>query len=222
MKLCENCNVKIDNPNELCPLCYSTLTRIDNNPEPLSYPDFAERAEKYNIIYRILLFLSVTTASISLIINIFTFSEYWWSLIVIANIIYMWITIVSFTKKHIRISFSIFVQAISLSALLLIIDYLTGYHKWALNYGAPLLFATAMVCITIIIIVRRVAISRFILYFFLIALLGFIPITLMAFGLVTVLWPSLSSAVYSAISLVSIFIFADNATKIELKKRFHI
>ncbi|GHU80528.1 hypothetical protein FACS1894191_5990 [Clostridia bacterium] len=222
MKFCEHCGVKIANPMERCPLCYSALARADKEPEAPAYPSLAGRAEKYNIVYRMLLFLSITAGGCCLVVNIVTFKNYWWSLIVIANILYMWITIRTMIREHTPVSFSILTQAISLSLLLLTIDYLTGYHRWALNYAAPVLFVTAMLCITIVVIVKRVAIGRFVLYFFLIALLGFIPITLMAFGFVTVLWPSLASAVYSAISLVSIFIFADNATKIELKKRFHI
>ena len=52
--------------------------------------------------------------------------------------------------------------------------------------------------------------------------MGLLPLLALAMGLVTVIWPSLVSAIYSGLALVSIFIFADNATKIELKKRFHI
>jgi hypothetical protein len=214
--------VNIENPVEHCPLCYSVLTQYNSEPEVLSYPDLIEQAEKYNIIYRILLFLSITVGGGCLTINILTYVDYWWSFIVIANILYMWVTIGTAIRKHTRIGFNILIQAISLSALLIIIDYFAGNNHWALNYAVPLLLVTAMLSITIIIIVKRIALNRFILYFFLIALLGFIPVILLAFNVVTVAWPSIASAFYSAISLVSIFIFADNATKIELKKRFHI
>jgi hypothetical protein len=49
-----------------------------------------------------------------------------------------------------------------------------------------------------------------------------VPILLVAAGEVAVLWPSAASAVYSGLSLISLFIFADRSTKQELKKRFHL
>lgn len=222
MKRCEKCGVRVDNPVERCPLCYSGLTRADLEQEELSYPDLTEQAVKYNIIWRILLFLSITICSVCFTVNWLTFREYWWSLLVIANILYMWIAIGTAVRRRFKLGYNVLVQVVSLAALMVVVDYFIGDNGWALNYVVPLLFVTAMLSITIIIIVRRVDMGAFILYFLLIALLGFIPIILKLVGVITVLWPALVSALYSAISLVSIFIFADNATKIELKKRFRI
>lgn len=222
MKYCEKCKVQVGNPVERCPLCYAALTQKDGAPEEVSYPDLYDQAEKYNIIFRILLFLSITACTVCVTINYLSGVDFKWSIIVIANILYMWIAISTAVRRHAKLGFNIMVQVISLAVLLILLDYFSGNHRWALNYVVPLLFITAMLSITIIIIVRRVDIGSFILYFILIGLLGFIPIILWALQMIKVLWPSLVAALYSAISLVSIFIFADNATKIELKKRFHV
>jgi hypothetical protein len=222
MKRSEQCGVRVDNPIERCPLCYATLTRCDKRTEQLSYPDLAEQAEKYNIALRILLFLSITLGSVCVTINWLTSDHLWWSLVVIANIFYMWIAIGTAVRRRSKLGFNIMVQVVSLAALLIFIDHFAGDNGWALNYVVPLLFITATLSITIIIIVRRMDIGSFLLYFWLIALLGFIPIILWALNITAVLWPAVVSALYSGISLVSFFIFADNATKIELKKRFRI
>ena len=212
----------MDNPLQHCPLCYATLTSANEQPELQSYPDLQEKARKYNLIYRILFTLSLTVGSICLTANLLIDHTNLWSLVVIGNIAYMWVAIGTALNRHARMGFIILIQAMSLSALLVLIDWMIGHRNWALNYVVPFCFITATLSITIIIIVKRMRYQEFILYFILTALLGFIPIILMAAGLVTVLWPSLVSALYAGLSLAGFFIFADSAVKVELRKRFHI
>lgn len=222
MKYCDKCQVTVDNPVEHCPLCYAHLIPQDGMTEHPSYPPLLRQAERYNLIKRILIMLSLTVAVTCLTINIVTRQKIWWSLIVIGNILYMWVAISTAVRKRAKLGYNILIQAVSLAALLVFIDRLSGQSNWALNFIVPFLFITATLSITIITVVRRMDSRSFILYVFLTALMGFIPIILMAFGLVTKLWPSLAAALYSGLSLVSLFIFADRATKQELKKRFHL
>ena len=198
------------------------LASHDGKPEPASYPDLQSSAVRYNLMLRILLFLSLTTGIVCLTVNLLTNHEYWWSLIVIANILYMWIALSSALKKNMRIGLNIIIQVLSLSGLIILIGSLLDFSGIVFNYVLPGVFMGAMISISIIVIVRRIDIQGFLLYFMLIALLGFIPISLMAFKLVTILWPSLVTALYAGLSLISLFVFADNATKMELKKRLHL
>lgn len=222
MKFCEQCGVSVNNPMERCPLCYTQLTQKDSLPELPSYPDILSQAERYNLVRRILVMASLTVSAVCLTINIFTGHRIWWSLIVIGNILYMWIAISTAVRKRAKLGHNILIQAISLSALMVLIDWFSGHNNWALNYVVPFLLITATLSITVIIILRRMDARSFILYFFLTALIGFLPLLLVAVGQITVLWPALVSALYSGLSLISLFIFADRATKQELKKRFHL
>lgn len=222
MKYCNSCKVNVDNPIEHCPLCFSTLVQKDSEPELQSYPALLQKAERYNILHRILIMLSLTVSTVCLSINILVQHRVSWSLVVIGNILYTWIAISTAIGKRAKLGHNILIQVISLAALMVLIDWFAGRGNWALNYVVPFLFITATMCITIIIIVRRMDSRSFILYFFLTALIGFIPILLVALGQVTVLWPSVVSAIYSGLSLISLFIFADRTTKQELRKRFHI
>jgi hypothetical protein len=214
--------VSIANPVDCCPLCFSSLTQKDNEPEMSSYPALLEQAERYIILQRVLVMLSLAVSVVCLTVNILTYSGLLWSLIVIGNILYIWVAISTAVKKRARIGFNVLIQALCLAALLVLIDFLSGRSNWALNYVVPFLFVTATMSITVITIVKRLDTRSFILYFFLIALLGFIPILLLALKQATVLWPSLVSAMYSGLSLVSLFVFAYRATKQELRKRFHL
>lgn len=222
MKYCKSCNVSVNSPSLRCPLCYAGLESLDNHPEPHSYPDLSGKAAKYNLVFRLLLFFSLTICIVCVTINLASAGRISWSLLVLVNIAYIWVSIGTAIKPHSRLGFNILVQVVSLSVLMVIFDFFAGHTNWALNYVVPFLFISATLSITVIIIVKRIAMGEFILYFVLTALLGFIPLIMLAAGQVTVRWPAVSSAVYSGLSLVSIFIFADHATKNELKKRFHI
>lgn len=225
MKYCSSCNVLVDNPIERCPLCFTSLTQHDASPEFQSYPSLLQKAARYNLLLRILIMLSLTACAVCVTVNLLTLSRWGgmlWSLVVVGNIAYMWIAVSTAVRKRAKLGVNIIVQVISLSLLMLLLDWFSGQNNWALNYVVPFLLITATLSITIITIIRRMDAGSFILYFFLIALMGFIPIFLLAFGLTTVRWPALVSAGYSGLSLISLFIFADRTTKQELKKRFHI
>jgi hypothetical protein len=214
--------VNVDNPIDSCPLCFSSLTQKDNNPEQSSYPALLQQAERQSILIRVLVMLSFAVSVVSLTVNILTYNGLLWSLIVIGNVLYIWAAISTAVRKRSRIGFNVLIQVLCLAGLLVIIDVFSGRGNWALNYVVPFLFITATMSITVITIVKRLDTRSFILYFFLIALLGFIPIFLLALDQATVLWPSLVSAIYSGLSLLSLFVFAYRATKQELQKRFHM
>ncbi|WRS26159.1 DUF6320 domain-containing protein [Oscillospiraceae bacterium MB08-C2-2] len=222
MKYCNKCKVEVDGMVERCPLCYAPLIQQNNQPESQPYPVLEDLSQRYNIAVRIALLLSLTAGAVCLIINIITFRTVWWSFIVISNILYIWAAVYTAFRKRGRIGVNIMTQFVILSLLLIAIDRSTGSVNWSLNYVVPLLAITASLSNTIIIIFKRMAFRDFFIYFFITALLGFVPIILMAFQQVSVLWPSLTAALYSGISLVGMFILADKTTKTELKKRFHI
>lgn len=223
VKYCNSCKVLVDNPVPHCPLCYSTLVQHDNLPESPSYPDYQRVAKRYHLILRILVMISLSAASICLAVNLMTGAKpFLWSLIVIAAIIYLWIVVFTTLRKHVTLGFKILIQVLSLSGLFAAVDQIIGHYEFAYDYVLPGLFTAATLTLTILIIVKRVRFKEFILYFLLTALMGFIPLILLAVGLVRISWPTTACAIYAGLSLVSMFIFADHATKIELKKRFHI
>lgn len=222
MKYCDKCHVSVNNPLEHCPLCYAPLQQQDGVPEVRSYPPVLQKAERYSLIRRILVMLSLTISVVCVTINLFAGHQAMWSLIVIGNILYMWAAVGTAMSKRSKLGHNILIQVICLAALLVLIDWFSGRQGWALNYVVPFLFITATLSITVIIIIKRMDSRSFIFYLFLTALIGFLPILLLTVGVVTVLWPSLVSALYSGLSLIGMFVFADRSTKQELKKRFHI
>lgn len=222
MKYCDKCKVKVNTPISRCPLCYATLSTVDNNPEPTTFPKL-NTIEKYNILFRILVFLSLTTVLVSVTVNLLVTPNFLWSIVIIVNIIYFWVALGTALKKYNKIGYNILIQCISLAAFAFFLDnFFEHSGTWVMDYVIPFLFFSTSLSISIIAIIKHIHLRDFILYFILIALMGFVPIIFVLLDFMSVVWPSIVCALYSVLALFSIFIFADTATKIELKKRFHI
>ena len=136
--------------------------------------------------------------------------------------LYLWAAIAYpiFTKKN--IGQIIVIEALCASLLLYIIEVAAKTQGWALEYAMPFIFSGATLMVTCIILVKRMKWRQFAVYQMATMLLGFIPILFCIFGLVKLIWPSLFSALYSFLTLVGMFVFADKKYKNEIIKRFHL
>lgn len=222
MKHCNACNVNVDSPVSRCPLCYTTLSSIDNIPEPNAYPDLSLQVEAYNLLLRILIFASITLIVSSITINILTPWKFPWSLILTASIVYIWVAIGTTIRRRHKKGFNLMIQVINLSVLLLVLALIFDFKFLLFNIIYPALFISATISFNVIAIVRREEIKDFILYYLIVALFGFIPVILIPFKLVVIKWPAIVCAVYSVLSIISVFIFATRTTKNELKKRLKL
>lgn len=221
MKTCKRCNVKVLDNTHNCPLCKTVLTDFDGISADSIYPSVDVNVRRYNVIARIFIFLSIVGGIASVITNYITYNGIMWSLFTVAAILYGWAAIIHSIKHHINIASKILVQAIFVSILALIMDYVLGYSGWAVNYVIPNLFSIANIAVLIIIIVNRMNWNIYVLYQIAIALFGFIPIVLFLFGIINKPIITVIATVISSMTLLVAIIFGDKSVKSELKRRFH-
>jgi hypothetical protein len=165
--------------------------------------------------------MSVIAGSASLIINFLTFDGFLWSLITVVGILYLWVVISHSVANHINIASKIFVQAFLGSVFIVLVDYLVGYRGWSVNYVIPSIFSAADIAIVIIILINRMNWRNYMLYQFVIALLGFAPLLLYLIRLSDNPIFVIISTSLSALSLLGTFIFGDKTVKSELRRRLH-
>ena len=221
MKICKNCKVKIMSNNNSCPLCKTVLTNSDEKVTEDIYPIIKTYIQKYNLITRIFLFLSIIGAVLMVIINYKTYNGLLWSVISIALIIYFWSIIRHAIKHNINTAYKFLVQTISISLLTITIDYIMGYTGWAINYVVPEVIITANIAVLILIIVNRMNWRNYILYQITIVILGFIPLVLYLIGIIHEPLSTTVSVVVSFVILCGTIIFNDKDVKNELKRRLH-
>ena len=222
MKYCNACNVYVLGSNQYCPLCFSELSGTDAEDIRESYPKMKEIPKKYNFMLRFFLFLSIATGLVCLLINLLNWSGMLWSLIVATGILLLWETIGFMILSKKNIGWKLFAQMLAVLIVFITIDAVTGWRAWSIGYFAPFVFIASSCTMTIILYIKRTQWREYMLFQFIIAINGFIPVVLYWCGLTNVLWPSAAGALYSLLSLLGMMIFFDKQFKNEMKKRFHI
>jgi len=177
---------------------------------------------RYNFVLRLLILLSIVTASTSLLINIMTYRGVLWSFIVTGTIMFLWATVAYPLLMKRSIGHIIIVDAVSASLYMFIIEIVTQTRGWGLTYVTPFLLIGSTVIITSIILMKRLQWREYTVYQTVMVILGFLPVIFSVSGLVAVSWPSIASAFYSFLTFTGMYVFGHKKYRNELKKRFHL
>lgn len=229
MKYCKKCHVYVPETRSQCPLCQAALFP---SPDASSPPDFWDQEEvfpviptfyhKYNLLFRVMIFVSILIGVVATVLNMLLFTDSWWSLFVLAGIAAIWVTVAMATRKRSSFSKQILYQVVTLSLILLFFDWLTGWHLWAIDFVIPGLCVCATLAISIMAIIMHQRIQDFVIYLVVNALFGFIPVVFILTGWADIIWPSVVCIAISLLSLSGLILFAGKDTRSELKKRLHI
>lgn len=225
MKRCSKCNVNVNSVRKTCPLCGQILTeKKENTVYSNLYPRYNVEEKKSNLVLRILLFISIVTILIVVVINLLTYrsSKSLWSIYVILGVVYAWILLRYTILSRRNIAGRLLVQMLATSAVVIGIEKVSNSSGWALDYVVPFICIATTQAIVIILISKKMRYNDYLLYLFVAILISFVPMILYWSDVVQVLWPSITAAGLAIITILGMIFFADRATKDELKKRFHL
>lgn len=169
-----------------------------------------------------LLFFTIVVSLISLYVNYHFLGKLNWSIVVIAIMIYTWISIFYALDKNVNLASYTFLQLIELSVILVVIDFVFGFYKWSFNIGIPIVIMVSNFTMIIITLIKYKKYVKYAVYEIMIILFSIIYNIIISFI-------AKKSLILNAITLwVSItnlvFVLALNAKslKVELEKKFHI
>lgn len=177
-----------------------------------------------NIAIKIMVVVSLLASIICLIINLCTTKKLWWSLIVIAGIIYSWITVSYSLHRNVNIASSVMVQSIAVSLLTICIDYIIGYTGWAINLAIPIIISIANITLFVLTIVSTHKYYRYVVYQLIIFALSLIPLFLQMWGSGIIFWPIftiISSGITVFTFLISAILCGKSMVE-ELNRRLHM
>ncbi len=220
MKYCESCKLNVNGNNQTCPLCKNELGEGENTSDV--FPVIPSIYEEQNIVFKILIFISILGSSISLIINYIVNDSLSWSLLVIAGVLFFWVDLVTSIYKKSSPNAIIFNQVLILSAGCIIYDYLTGFTLWSITYALPFLCIVAISEMFIASLILKYSVNNYIIYLLATCIIGIMQIIFVFAGLISVAWPSVVCFILSIVMISIILIFCNKKCRRELKRKFHI
>ena len=180
--------------------------------------------KKGHIAIKILAILSLVIAGTCLIINACTSTRFLWSLIVIAGIVYTWVTVTYSIRRNINIASSVMIQLIAISLLTVCIDYIIGYSGWSINLAIPIIICVANVTIFILTLVSVHRYLKYAVYQLIIFLLSMIPLVIFFVfpGVITnPIFMIISSSIALFIFVFSLILCGRSIVE-ELDRRLHM
>lgn len=219
MKKCPKCLVEVRSNRRTCPLCGHMLEG-EGTLQP-TYPAYQPIPKQVNLLLRIILFITIVAGLTSALINLLTYTDTWWAGYVILGLIYMWIVIKSTILSRRNVAKKLLIQMLALSLIAIGVEKISKSSGWALDYVVPSICGLTIIAIIILIMSKKMRFNDYLLYLLTTVLISFVPIILYWTDVVVVLWPSVSAAGIAVVTIIGMIIFADTATKDELKKRFH-
>lgn len=220
MSKCRLCNVEILDETERCPLCDSVLEHtfeVEN-----MYPDVRVMAKKWTLLLNIYLFVAILTEALLIYINLHTESQTLWSLITGLSLLYVYIVLRFAIIGKAGYKAKTVVLTVIAILILVLIDFLAGYHGWSVNFVLPggIIFIEAVIIFMMIFNHRNW--QSYLMWQIFTILLNFIPIVLAIVDVITNLYMLKISTALSAGVFLGTVIIGDRKVRVELKRKFHI
>lgn len=216
MKRCEHCNVRVE--GSVCPLCGETIASGENKKKYEAYPVYRvekeELAPNTSARYQALV-VSMAIVAICAFINLLTRGTAggYWFLDIAVILGYIWVLVLHTIRSKMRGSVKFFVQVGMISLMLIVFDLNAGGGLWSLIFGIPI-EAVAMISLAAYIVCKRKMLwSEYLLYGFMILVIGFAPMIAVEIGVVQMFWTFFMSAAYSVVMFLGMFIFANKKYK---------
>lgn len=224
MKNCKHCDVIILDDSKTCPLCKGVLVEPEDTLEATAngYPSVAFSADRFHLVNRIMLFISVIIIVASIAINYLFYDDLYWSLISIVVVLYSWTIVRHAIINSIHLANKIMVQSLSGAVIVACIDLVIGYRGWSVDYVIPQIAIAANLGIFILLIISKLDWKRYVLQQMGMAFFGLIPMILLLVGIVDHPLMTYVATGISVVILLFTVILGDKSVKNEMIRRFHV
>ncbi len=221
MYYCEKCKVHVMGTHPYCPLCQGNLTGEPNGSGDV-FPDIPFARKPYWLLLRILVLVTVFAVSVCAAVFFCLPGYRWASLSGAAGLASGWLTIGIAVKKRRDPVKAIFWQICMISFLAVAWEFGMGFSGWSLDFVLPVLYICTMAAIAVIAWFLYLQPQDYLLYLMLNILLGLVPLILLFFGMLRVIFPAVLCAVVSVVFLTALVLFEGTALKGELLRRLHL
>lgn len=220
MSRCKQCKVNIKDNVTLCPLCKSVLERTEDVEN--MYPNIKIIEKKFNFLLRIYAFLAIVVETLLLYFNYQSFQGSHWSVVTGVVLFYLFIVMSLALKEENEYKSKSVILIVTAILSIILIDLLTGFSGWSLNYFLP----GTIILLNTAVVIAMVFNARNWQSYMMIELLAIItsgiPFILVGMGLMTNMTLSLVASAFSIFLFLGTMIIGGGRASTELKRRFHV
>lgn len=218
---CEVCGVGVEGTWDRCPLCGEALVG-ERTPSPL--PDVPLRFSRRRLL-RALVLTSLGLVLASFLVQLLitpgvpglgVLRSVW--LAVAA----LWLVALMAMHKRRNIAKSTAYLVVMVGLVCVYWDFLVGWSAWSLTFVVPIMCASSLLALMIVVRLMRIEVGEHIVYSGLIVLLGLTPLVFLALGWVTTPVPSALCGALCVVALGLLQLANGHDARHELAKRLHL
>lgn len=220
MSKCSQCNITLRDDSQLCPLCRCV---VDHDPAATSsYPDIRLYVRRLKMLCNVCFFILLVCSAVLLYLNYSFYHGVLWSLIPVGAMSYLYLVLRYAVVSLHGYRSKIMVLSLSTILLVVLIDYVSGYHGWSVNFVLPAgIIAVDLIIVVMMLLNKRNWQSYIIFQLGMIAL-SIVPLLLWHFDIITAPLLSIISMAVSLFLFLGTLIIGDRRARVELWRRFHI
>ncbi len=220
MSKCRNCNVEILDESECCPLCHSVLEQTEELEN--MYPDARHKTQKLLFASRLYLFCALVIEFVLVMIDFNGENQVHWSVLAGLGLLYVY-TVIRYAiigKSGYRAKTIVLVFLAVL--ITVVIDIITGYRGWSVDYVASGGILLVDVTIISLMIFNRRNWQSYMMWQIAMIFFSVIPAVLYWAGLEHNVCMAFLPLVVSAFLFLGTLIIGGRRASQELYRRFHI
>jgi len=220
MSKCRNCNVEILDETEFCPLCHTVLEQTEELEN--MYPDARLKTQKLKFATRLFLFCALVVEFILIVIDFNGENQVHWSVLVGLGLLYVY-TVLRYAELG-KSGYRAKTIVLVLLAVLLtvVVDFITGYRGWSVDYVASGGILLVDVIIIVLMIWNRRNWQSYLMWQIAMILFGVIPAVLYLVGLEHNFIMAFLPLIVSVFLFVGTLMIGGRRAGQELYRRFHI
>ncbi|MCR5624957.1 MAG: hypothetical protein K6G11_06885 [Lachnospiraceae bacterium] len=231
MNKCENCNIYIYDNTEICPLCHSVVSDLNDEEskritdiygKPAPYPDIMEKTRKINFVMKLLLLLFILGEVAAIIINLKTNPKFLWCILSFVGLTYIYSTMKYWLEHDSGFSSKVGLQIFLSIIIIYCINLYTGKPYWSLEWAIPGMVILGDISVFIFILIYRESWYSYILLLLMMVLCSIGLWVFFFMGYIGNIILLIICSSLSCLFLLVLAIFKDKEVKRELKRRFHI
>lgn len=149
MSYCVHCGVELDKTAKKCPLCSTPVYDPSEIPDPEAVAPFPSEKGQVEMPKRdIGILISSLVLAISgtcVLLNLFAYDSYPWSIAVIGGCVMLWIFLLpTYITKNVPVYVYLFLDGGAVLLYLWLIERMTDTDGWLLIVGIPIVIATTL------------------------------------------------------------------------------